>query len=91
MDLIVWLIVGGLVGWLASILMRTDAQMGLVANVFVGIVGAFLGGWLAGVLGIGGGRVFGWVIAVVGAVILIAILQAIGFFKGRASNGRAAR
>lgn len=81
MDLIVWLVVGGLIGWLASILMKTNAQMGLIANVIVGIVGAALGGWLAGVLGIGGGRVLSYVVAVLGAVILIAILRAIGVFK----------
>ena len=81
MDLIVWLVIGGVIGWLASILMKTNAQMGLIANVIVGIVGAALGGWLAGVLGIGGGRVLSYVIAVLGAVILIAILRAIGVFK----------
>lgn len=81
MDLIIWLVIGGLIGWLASILMKTNAQMGLIANVIVGIVGAALGGWLAGVLGIGGGPVLSYVIAVLGAVILIAILRAIGLFK----------
>ena len=64
MDLIVWLVIGGLIGWLASILMKTGAQMGLIANVIVGIVGAALGGWIAGVLGIGGGRVASYIIAV---------------------------
>ena len=81
MDLIIWLVIGGVIGWLASILMKTNAQMGLIANVIVGIVGAAIGGWLAGVLGIGGGRVLSYVIAVLGAVILNAILRAIGVFK----------
>jgi uncharacterized membrane protein YeaQ/YmgE (transglycosylase-associated protein family) len=81
MDLIIWLVIGGVIGWLASILMKTNAQMGLVGNVIVGIVGAALGGWLAGLLGIGGGRVLSYVIAVLGAVILIAILRAMGVFK----------
>jgi uncharacterized membrane protein YeaQ/YmgE (transglycosylase-associated protein family) len=81
MDLIVWLVIGGLIGWLASILMKTGAQMGLIANVIVGIVGAALGGWIAGVLGIGGGRVLSYIIAVLGAAILIAILRALGVFK----------
>jgi uncharacterized membrane protein YeaQ/YmgE (transglycosylase-associated protein family) len=44
MGLIIWLIVGGIVGWLASMIMRTDAQQGLLLNIVVGIVGAFLGG-----------------------------------------------
>lgn len=81
MNLLVWLVIGGLIGWLASIVMKTNAQMGLVANVAVGIVGAALGGWLAGALGIAGGRVVSYVIAVIGAGILIAILRAIGVFK----------
>ena len=81
MDLIVWLVIGGVIGWLASIIMKTNAQMGLIANVIVGIVGAALGGWLAGALGITGGRVISYVIAVLGAAVLIAILRAIGVFK----------
>ena len=43
MNLIIWLIVGGILGWLASIVMRRDAQQGILLNVVVGIVGAFLG------------------------------------------------
>jgi uncharacterized membrane protein YeaQ/YmgE (transglycosylase-associated protein family) len=81
MNLIIQLIVGGIVGWLASIVMKTNAQMGIVANVIVGIVGAALGGWLAGALGAGGGAVVGWVMAIAGAAILIALLKAIGIFK----------
>ena len=81
MDLIIWLVIGGVIGWLGSIVMKTNAQMGLIANVIVGIVGAALGGWLAGVVGIGAGGVMSYVIAVVGAVILIAILRALGVFK----------
>jgi len=46
MGLIIWLIVGGLVGWLASMIMRTDAQQGILLNIVVGIVGAFLAGLL---------------------------------------------
>ncbi len=46
MGIIIWLIVGGICGWLASLNMRTDAQQGIVLNVVVGIVGALLGGWL---------------------------------------------
>jgi uncharacterized membrane protein YeaQ/YmgE (transglycosylase-associated protein family) len=45
MNIIIWLIVGGLIGWAASKFMRTDAQQGIVLNVVVGIVGALLGGW----------------------------------------------
>jgi uncharacterized membrane protein YeaQ/YmgE (transglycosylase-associated protein family) len=81
MDLIIWLIIGGVIGWLASILMKTNAQMGLIANVIVGIVGAALGGWMAGVLGIGATGVGSYLVAIAGAAILIAILRAAGVFK----------
>jgi len=50
MDIIIWLVMGGLVGWIASMIMGTDAQQGIIPNVVVGIVGALIGGWLAGPL-----------------------------------------
>jgi uncharacterized membrane protein YeaQ/YmgE (transglycosylase-associated protein family) len=76
------LIVGGIVGWLASILMKADMQMGLIANVLVGIVGSALGFWLAGMLGLaGGGLVVRLVIGVAGAALLIFLLRALGLFK----------
>jgi uncharacterized membrane protein YeaQ/YmgE (transglycosylase-associated protein family) len=81
MGLIVYLIIGGIVGWLASVFMKTNAQMGILANVLVGIVGASLGGWLGAQLGVGGTPLMSWVLAVVGAAILIAILRALGIFK----------
>lgn len=46
MNFIIWLVVGGLIGWLASMLMKTNDQQGLLLNVVVGIVGALLAGWL---------------------------------------------
>lgn len=82
MDIIVTLIVGGVVGWLGSLIMKTGAQMGILANIVVGIVGSFLGFWLAGALGIAAdGSVVRWVIAVIGAVILIGILKMLNIFK----------
>lgn len=81
MDLILKLIVGGVIGWLASLIMKTDSQMGLIGNIVVGIIGAGLGGWLAGTMGLGGGPVVTWLIAIGGAVILIAILKALNVFK----------
>ena len=77
MNLIMFLVVGGIIGWLASIVMKTNAQMGLIANILVGVVGAGIGGWLAGVLHVGGGAVVGWIFAIAGA----AILKALGVFK----------
>jgi len=63
-------------------MMKTDAQMGLLANVIVGIIGSSLGFWLAGVLGIGAGSALGaYLIAIVGAAVLIGILKAAGVFR----------
>jgi uncharacterized membrane protein YeaQ/YmgE (transglycosylase-associated protein family) len=81
MDLIVTLIVGGIIGWLASMIMKTNAQMGLLANIIVGIIGSLLGYWLAGVLGIATAGVLRWVMGVIGAVVLIGILKALNVFK----------
>ena len=77
MGLIMTLIVGGIIGWLASILMKTNAQMGMIANIVVGIVGASIGSWLGAQLGVGGG----WVMSIIGAIVLIALLKALGIFK----------
>jgi uncharacterized membrane protein YeaQ/YmgE (transglycosylase-associated protein family) len=82
MNWIVTIVVGGIIGWLASLIMKTDAQMGIIANVLVGIVGSSLGFWLAGVLGLAAyGAIAGWCVAVVGAIVLILILKAVGVFK----------
>jgi uncharacterized membrane protein YeaQ/YmgE (transglycosylase-associated protein family) len=76
------LIIGGVVGWLASIIMKTNAQMGVIANVLVGIVGSALGFWTAGLLGIApAGGLLRFLIAVLGAALLIFLLQAVGLFK----------
>jgi uncharacterized membrane protein YeaQ/YmgE (transglycosylase-associated protein family) len=81
-DIIVTLIIGGVVGWLGSLIMKTDAQMGIIANIVVGIIGSSLGFWLAGVLGLGAsGAIMRWVVAVVGAVVLIGILKMLNIFK----------
>jgi uncharacterized membrane protein YeaQ/YmgE (transglycosylase-associated protein family) len=82
MNWIITLVVGGIVGWLASLLMKTNAQMGIIANVIVGIVGSSIGFWLAGVLGLAAyGSIAQWLVAVAGAMILIWILKAVGLFK----------
>ncbi len=82
MNWIITLLVGGIVGWLASIVMKTNAQMGLIANVLVGIVGSSIGFWLAGVLGLAAyGAIAQWAVAVAGAAVLILILKALGIFK----------
>jgi uncharacterized membrane protein YeaQ/YmgE (transglycosylase-associated protein family) len=75
MGVIIWLIVGGVVGWLASLVMRTDAQQGVVLNVVVGIVGAFIASLIFGA-GINEGiTVTTFLTSLVGAVILLAIVN----------------
>jgi uncharacterized membrane protein YeaQ/YmgE (transglycosylase-associated protein family) len=82
MSLVMTLIIGGVIGWLASLLMKTGAQMGIIANIVVGIIGAALGFWLAGALGIAAvGSVGAWIISILGAVVLIAILKALNIYR----------
>jgi len=82
MDWIVTLVVGGVIGWLASMLMKTNAQMGIIANVVVGIIGSSLGFWVAGLLGLATyDAIARWAVAVAGAALLIWILKAVGIFK----------
>jgi uncharacterized membrane protein YeaQ/YmgE (transglycosylase-associated protein family) len=81
MGIIIWLIVGGVIGWLASIIMKTEAQQGIVLNIVVGVVGAVLGGWLlAPIFGtstinqnsLSFGSIF---VSLLGAVILLAVVN----------------
>ena len=81
MNLIIQLIVGGIIGWLASIVMKTNAQMGLIANVIVGIVGSVIGGYLATALSMGASGLVSVIFSIVGASILIFLLMALGVFK----------
>lgn len=80
-NFIVWLIVGGVVGWLASLIMRTDAQQGIFLNIIVGIIGAALGGWLISpLLGMptlnqDAFSLGALVVSLIGAVILLAIVN----------------
>lgn len=81
MNFIIWLIVGGVIGWLASILMKTDGQQGIFLNVVVGIVGAMLGGWLISPM-VGAGTINqdnfslpALLVSFVGAAILLAIVN----------------
>ena len=81
MNLIIWLIVGGLIGWLASLVMKTDAQQGMILNIVVGIVGALLGGWLlspllgAGTVNQGDFSVLGLLVSFGGAIILLFVVN----------------
>ncbi len=87
MGWIVAILVGALIGWLASMIMKTDAQQGALANILIGIFGSLLGSWLFGsVLGIGAAgeagafSIWGIVWGVVGAIVLIAILKSFKLF-----------
>lgn len=76
MEFIIMLIVGGIAGWLASMVMRTNAQQGIILNVIVGIIGGFLGGILLPMFGV---QMAGWlgylVTALIGAIVLLAIIN----------------
>jgi uncharacterized membrane protein YeaQ/YmgE (transglycosylase-associated protein family) len=86
MNFIIWLIVGGIVGWLASIVMRTNGQQGLLLNIVVGILGAFVAGmFLTPLLGIAtinqnNFSLPGVLVSVVGAIILLAVIS---LFSGK--------
>ena len=87
MNFIIWLIVGGVIGWLASMVMKTDGQQGIILNVVVGIIGAMLGGWLISPLvGVGtinqdNFSIGAMAVSFVGALILLAIVNL--FRRGR--------
>jgi uncharacterized membrane protein YeaQ/YmgE (transglycosylase-associated protein family) len=81
-NFILWLVFGALVGWLASMVMRTDAQQGALLNIIVGIIGAFVGGFLFNLLGGGGSNINnndfslgGLLVSFVGAVVLLGIIN----------------
>lgn len=83
MNFIIWLVVGGVLGWLASIVMKTDGQQGIFLNVIVGIVGAFLGGLLlaplfgTGTINSNSFNMGSLLVSFVGALILLAIVNLI--------------
>lgn len=82
MGLIVTLIVGAVVGWLASMVMKTNAQMGALMNIVVGVVGAWLGNIIAGALGFAAtSTAASLVVAIIGACLLIGILKALNVLK----------
>ena len=86
-GIIIWLIVGGIIGWLASMIMKTDGQQGIFLNIIVGIIGAVIGGYLIAPLiggstsASGGFDIMGFIAALIGAIILLAIVNL--FRRGR--------
>jgi uncharacterized membrane protein YeaQ/YmgE (transglycosylase-associated protein family) len=89
MLFIIWIVVGGILGWLASMVMKTDAEQGIILNVIVGIVGAFLGGWLlaplfgTGTINADDFSVSSLLVSFLGAVVLLAIVNLLRRGKAR--------
>lgn len=81
MTFLIWILIGALAGWIASMIMKTDAQMGALANIVVGIIGAFIGGWVVSLFGVnvaeGQLNIPSILTAILGACILLAILKAV--------------
>lgn len=80
MGIISWIIVGALAGWIASLIMGTNNQQGCLLDIVVGIVGAFIGGFVMNLLGFGtftGFNLWSIIVAIIGAVILLAIIKAV--------------
>ena len=80
MSIILWIIFGALVGWIASLIMKTDSQQGTFLNIVVGIVGAVIGGWIMNTMGesgVQGFNLYSFLVALIGACALIAIVKAV--------------
>jgi uncharacterized membrane protein YeaQ/YmgE (transglycosylase-associated protein family) len=81
MNFIIWIVVGGVIGWIASLIMRTDGQQGILLNIVVGIVGALLGGWLisplvgSSTINQGNFSIAGLGVSLIGAVLLLAVVS----------------
>jgi uncharacterized membrane protein YeaQ/YmgE (transglycosylase-associated protein family) len=78
-TLVVWVIVGAIAGWLASLVMKTNARQGLVQDIMVGVIGGIIGGFLFNALGVGGAvtglNVTSVLVAFVGAIVLLALIR----------------
>lgn len=80
MSILLWIIFGGVIGWVASLIMHTDAEQGLLLNVIIGVIGAVVGGWLMsffGESGISGFNLYSFVVALIGAIIFITVANAL--------------
>ncbi|HVE48479.1 MAG TPA: GlsB/YeaQ/YmgE family stress response membrane protein [Casimicrobiaceae bacterium] len=81
MNFLIWIVVGGLIGWVASMIMRTDGQQGVFLNIVVGLIGALIGGWLisplvgAGTINDGAFSMGSLLVSLLGAVILLAVVN----------------
>lgn len=81
MNILLWIVFGALVGWVASIIMRTNAQQGLIMDIVIGILGAVIGGWVMSLItgeAISAGfNLYSFIVSLIGAVILLAIVRGI--------------
>ena len=81
MGILAWIVLGGIAGWIASMIAGNNEQQGLIGNILIGILGAFIGGFLVSLLGgegITGFNVWSLLVAIMGATLL---LLALGRFK----------
>ena len=80
MSFLIYIIFGGLVGWVASMVMKTDGSQGIILNVIVGVIGASLGSWIMsffGYAGVSGFSMYSFGVALIGAVVLLALVKAV--------------
>jgi len=80
MGILLWIVFGGIVGWVASLIMGTDSQQGLILNIIIGIVGAIIGGWMMSFFGessVSGFNLYSFMVALLGAIVLITVVKAL--------------
>ncbi len=78
LNIVLWILFGALAGWLASVIMGTNASMGAGANIVVGIIGALIGGFIMNALGrsgVTGFNLYSLIVAIIGAIVLLAIVR----------------
>ncbi len=80
MEIILWIVFGALIGWVASLIMKTDGEHGTLPNIVVGVIGAVIGGWLMGAIGesgVGGFNLYSFLVALLGACVFIAVVRTV--------------
>ncbi len=89
MGIILWLVFGALVGWIASLIMHTDEDQGAIANIIIGVVGAFIGGAISSILGgpgVSGFNITSVIVAILGAVVLLFFIRMLTGNRGSATR-----